>query len=900
MTKKAKKGIIITISVIVALFLILLIAPFVFKGQIMEVVKKEVNKTMNAKVEFDDVGLSFIRNFPNASVRINNLRITGTGDFEVDTLVATKNIRAVINLKSLFGNSGYEIKLISADDASVYAHILPDGRPNWDIMKVDSSQLAADTEEMNFKMKLQKVELNNAKISYFDEEGQMKADLDGVNFTTSGDFSADSSLLKSRLTVKSLTFEMEKIEYLSKADIDIKADINANLNKMIFAFSDNSSRINAIEFVMNGWVQMLEPEGFDMDLSIDAQKVDFKSILSMIPAIYNNQFQGLKAEGEVGLNAHLKGKMREEIYPAFAVGLTINNGWFQYPDLPKSLKDVNVDLKINSPTEQLDAMTIDLSKLSFNMDGNVFQAKAHVSQPMTDPDVTAFAKGKIDLGAVKNLYPLEAGTDLNGIFNLDLDLATRMSYFENNQFEKIKFSGNMDISNLLLKMSEMPNDISVSSAKMEFNNRFVDLSRLDMKIGRNDISANGKLENFIPYVLDNKTLKGQLDLSSNYLNISDFMSGEAAQTEKAEQPLSVIELPKNIDFTMQANIKELVYEKMNFTNAKGALKLSDGTLTFQNMGLQGFGGTLTANGSYNALNPEKPEMKMDLDLANVAFTKVFEQIDFVKKFAPIFDGATGTFSTKLNLDTKLGKDMMPDLMSLIADGNISTNSVQFKEIPALTALAQNLNKPEIANTAIKNLSLLFAIKAGRVETKPFDVNLAGVNLNIGGSTGLDQSLSYKGTAKLPENLKLGKLSSIGFEIGGTFSKPTINLDIKNTLNSLLGDTKQQVQDEVDKKVDEAKQKVNDELAKQKENAVKEAQIQADKLRNEAKKAGEKLVEEATAQSKKLVDATSNPIAKTAASAAGKKLVDEAQKQADKLYNEADKQGKELVNKAENL
>lgn len=66
--------------------------------------------------------------------------------------------------------------------------------------------------------------------------------------------------------------------------MELNADINANLNKMIFTFFENSSRINAIPFAFAGWVKMLD-DGYDMDLTLDAKKVDFKAILSMIPAI---------------------------------------------------------------------------------------------------------------------------------------------------------------------------------------------------------------------------------------------------------------------------------------------------------------------------------------------------------------------------------------------------------------------------------------------------------------------------------------------------------------------------------------------------------------------------------------------------------------------------------------
>ena len=53
-------GIIIVIIIAAAILL-----PIIFKGKIVEIAKTEINKSVNAKVDFADFSLSLIKSFPN-------------------------------------------------------------------------------------------------------------------------------------------------------------------------------------------------------------------------------------------------------------------------------------------------------------------------------------------------------------------------------------------------------------------------------------------------------------------------------------------------------------------------------------------------------------------------------------------------------------------------------------------------------------------------------------------------------------------------------------------------------------------------------------------------------------------------------------------------------------------
>ncbi len=891
---KRKNGRILGIifSILIVLFAVLLILPFAFQGKIFNAVKLQINKMLTAKVDFQNVQLSFIRHFPNASVSINGLKVIGEGDFAADTLVSADKIEAVVNLKSLLSGKGYDIQKINVVDPQIKLHVLADGRANWNIMK-DTTEEKTDTAAMKFHLKLKDVFIQHANIAYLDEQSNMKAIISNLKHHTSGDLTADSSLLSTQTTIDSISFWMDGIPYLSKANAELNVDIDANINDMKFAFSKNSSRINAIPFSFEGWVKMLD-EGFDMDIKLIADKVDLKSILSMIPAIYSNSFKDLKTGGEVSLNGFVKGQMKDENYPAFDVNLSINNGWFQYPSLPQSVKNIQLAFQIVNPGGSLDSTLIDLSKFSLTLGSNTFNAAAKIASIISDPDIRAKASGRIDLGMVKSFYPLEPGTNLNGLLDLDLNLNGKMSYLENNLYDKFEFQGKLLANNIFLKTSSLPQDISVNRAQVFFNNRYVNLSDFQLKIGKNDLQANGKLENFLAYALKNKTLKGQLNLQSNYLNVNDFLT-ETTETKNEKMELLVI--PQNIDFTLQAFFKQLLYDKMNFSNIQGKLLVQNGEIKFQNLNLDAFGGTLLANGLYSTANVAKPYADINLNIKNVAFNQIFSQVASFQKFVPFFEKATGNFSTTLSLNTLLNNDMSLNLSSLKANGKFSTSSVALKDVPALSALASGLKKPELSNPSLKDLAVNFEISNGKLFTKPFDIKLGDIKMNLGGSMGLDQSLDFKGIVQLPDQLNAGRFSNFNVTIGGTYEKPKVKLDLLDTFNEALEETKAKIKEEVTTQVDAAKKEVVEKARKEREAALKEAQVQADKIRLEAKKAGDKLIEEATLKGNELVEKAANPIAKKVAEQSARKLVEEARKQADKLNADAEIQANKIIENA---
>jgi hypothetical protein len=76
-----KKILKITGITLLVLLLVLFTIPFLFKGKIISLVKAEINKNINARVEFADVDISLIRRFPRLAVAVEKIQVTGNGRF---------------------------------------------------------------------------------------------------------------------------------------------------------------------------------------------------------------------------------------------------------------------------------------------------------------------------------------------------------------------------------------------------------------------------------------------------------------------------------------------------------------------------------------------------------------------------------------------------------------------------------------------------------------------------------------------------------------------------------------------------------------------------------------------------------------------------------------------------
>lgn len=787
-----KKVLKITVGAIVALLVVLMVLPFAFKGKLEGIVKEEGNKLLNAQFDFAKLDISLIKNFPSASVSLKDFWLKGVNEFENDTLVYAGELTAAVNVMSLFSDSGYEISKVIVDDTKVKAIVLEDGKVNWDVMKPSTEEQTEETPQQEataFKISLKKLSVNNLDVVYDDRQGGMYAALLDFDAACSGDFTNDNTTIKLKAETPSLTFRSGGVPFLNRAAIEADMDIDADLKNMKFTLKENSLSLNAIRAAIDGWVAMLD-NGMDMDLKLNTNEIGFKEILSLVPAIYAKDFDGLKTDGVATLSAYAKGKMvGEDCLPQFDVALNVKNAMFRYPSLPAGVEGINIAATVKNPGGSIDATTINVNPFSFTLAGNPFSVTADVVTPMSDLAFNVAAKGKLDLGKIKDVYPIE-DMNLNGLVNADMSLNGRMSYIEKEQYDRVQAEGSINLSDMKLKLADIP-EVDIKQSTFSFSPQYLQLSKTTVNIGSNDITLDSRFENYLGFVFKGSTLKGTLNVNSNRINLNDFMSSEqtaVATEEKADEApqaadstsMGIIRIPDNIDFRMQANFKEVLMDKMKFADVKGLLVIKDSKVDMQNLSLNTMGGGVVVNGSYATPATEQARLNAGFALNNISFAQAYKELDMVQKLAPIFSNLKGNFSGNMKINTLLDDTMSPVLNSMNGSGSLSTTDLDLNGVAFIGQVADIVKKPSLKETRIKNLNIDFTIADGRVNTKPFDIKMGDYTMNLSGSTGLDQTINYRGKITLPASAgAVSKLGTVDMTIGGTFTSPKVGIDMES-------------------------------------------------------------------------------------------------------------------------
>ncbi len=780
--KKALKIAGITVGVILILLLVL---PFAFQGKIEKIVKQEGNKMLNAQFDFSALDISLLRNFPSASVTLEDFYLKGTGAFENDTLIQAGELTAAVNLFSLFGDSGYDISKIIIKDTKVKAIVLEDGKPNWDVMKASAEEdtvQETSTESSPFRIKLKRLSVKYLSVSYDDRQAGMYAAIENLKATCSGDFGSERTLVDLELKTPALTYRTGGVPFLNRAALEADMNVDADLVNNKFTLQDNSISLNAIKLNIDGWAAM-QKDGVGMDIKLNTNEVGFKELLSLIPAIYAKDFQNLKTDGKASLTAFAKGTLTQEQMPQFEVALNVENAMFRYPSLPAGVDGINISATVKNPGGNIDATEVTINPFDFTLAGNPFSLKAIVKTPTSDPDLQATAKGTLDLGKIKDVYPLE-DMSLNGTIQADMNLAGKLSYIEKEQYDKMKAEGSIRLNGMRLNMKDLPT-VDIQRSTFSFSPRYLQLSETTVNIGNNDVTLDSRFENYLGYALKGSTLKGSLNISSNHLNLNDFMNTDTtavqaqatADTTATTSSTGAIRIPENLDFNMQANLKEVLFDKMKLENVNGTLLVKNGTIDMRNLSFNTMGGSITANGAYSAPKASQPHLNAGFDMKNIGFAQAYQELGLVQQLAPIFKGLKGNFSGNLQIDTPLDENMSPVMQKVQGSGNLSTKDLSLSGVKFIDQVADIVKKPSMKEIEVKDLNLGFEIKDGRVNTQPFDLKLGDYTMNLSGSTGLDQTIDYTGKITLPSEGIGSALGTVDMTIGGTFTSPKAGIDM---------------------------------------------------------------------------------------------------------------------------
>ena len=829
-----KKILKITGSIILLIVALLFAIPYFFKDQINAKILESINENVDAKVNFANANLSLFKSFPQANVTIEKLSIINKAPFEGDTLVYLGELNLKMSIKELFKGKEetMDIEAISSKNGLINILFNKDGIGNFDIaLKNKDDKDTSKSKLLSLKIKEYKIE--NYTFSYFDESSKIKMRLDSLNHSGTGDFASSKLDLVTQSSAK-ISLDMDKINYMKKVPLTLDAVLGIDLEKSKYTFKENKAQINKLPLEFDGFIQMVEA-GQQYDLKFKTPTSSFENFLGLIPSTYSGSVKDVKTTGEFSVIGFAKGLYSETTVPKFNVEIASNNASFQYPNLPKSVKNIVIDTKIINETGILNDTYVNLDKLSFKIDQDIFDAKANIRNITKNPLVDAALKGTVNLSNLSKAYPIKLAKPLSGILKADVKTKFDMESVTKSQYQNIVNSGTMSLSGFKYT-DDKGKELAISEAAIQFNPSRINLQEFKATTGKSDLNVTGVLDNFYGFMFKKQELKGNFNMVSNQLAVSDFMTSET--NPKGEASKEAMKIPAFLNCTLNAKANTVLYDNLVLKAVSGKLIIRDQKATLENMKTSIFGGTIGMNGSVST-KEKTPNFKMDLGLNQVDIQQSFTQLDMLKKIAPIAGVINGKLNSTIQLSGNLDvKKMTPDLKTISGDlaGQLLSTTINPSNAAILNALSANLKFIDLKKLNLNDVKAKLSFKDGKVNVNPFDIKYQDIKVNVGGTHGFDQTMNYNLKLDVPAkylgtdaNKLIAKLSPsdanklenipVNAVLTGSFKSPKVTTDIKSAVTNL---TTQLVKQQKEKLVNQGTNALKDLLNGTKKDTSKTA------------------------------------------------------------------------------
>jgi AsmA protein len=600
-------------------------------------------------------------------------------------------------------------------------------------------------------------------------------------FKASGVYDEKNSLIPPFSLNLKLTDGYLKYDSLPRPLSNVQFHLNAenktgNIDNTVVDFRQIHAEVD--DNVLHGFMKLKGYPDMEVDADLNAD-LDLEDIEKIYP------IDGYQLKGKFHMDVLAKGlysKDRKK-FPFVDSKMTLADGSVQYKSYPHPIKDIHFFAEAISKTGNLADAKLTISRMTYTLEDEPFE----ISGSLTNLDNYEYSfkiDGKADLAKISQVYPLD-GIQLSGILDAHIRTKGLVSDLEKGNYSNVSSHGKLKFGAVTISGSKMPNSMRIDSAVFKFTPAKIVLQKLEGKFGSSNVSIKGDISNYMAFATrSNDLVKGDLVLQCDTLDINEWMpppvtaSGKPiAASDTTHSKLTVIEVPKNVEFVFNSEIKELRYEDLKITDMNGEITIKDGILSLHETGFNSLNAKFSVTGDYNTRDMAHPKFDMDLDVKELDINRAYREIGLMRKLAPSAANVFGKFSVTYKLKGELARDMQPKLETLEGGVIMKIADAKINGMKLFEEISKSAKKSEMNDPHLKDFTMETEIKDSKIIVKPFAIKVSGFDADIEGVNTMNGMVNYLVKIELIPftNIK------VPFHVTGRYDNPKVALGKGHTL-----------------------------------------------------------------------------------------------------------------------
>ena len=739
------------------------------RDNLMQRLTAELNKDINGKFNIDKINFTFLHNFPNFSITLQNVNLhSDLFDKPGQQILSARKIFVDVSLYPLIRKE-VVINSMEFEDADVFVFKTQNGETNSDIFKksADTVSNRINMPNSSTMFSIDQIDFTRVSVIYVDStrskvmrfqfvetENTLIQSDSGYNVSIAGDIHFDS-----------LHFNQKSGSYLKDMDASISLFAHLNTYTRTLAIGPSTNvRFQKNTIAFNGSFS-LRKEG-PYALQFKANNVDPFHVQELLNEKLKKTLEKFKSEHPVTVSVNLKGQS----VPGYV------------PDVDLTFETRNADLRYGS----LDFSSLTLNG-SFTNHVDDFREKDNKNSKV----VISHFKGLMEK------IPLEGKVTFAQLQDPIIDLAftSKLSHkdvnihLDNDQFElnkgkfvsKVEYKGKLSeyldptrteysgkLNGTIIasdaSLNYKPKKLHLDQIQMNgmFTEKLFEIKKLTARINGSPVALSGTVKDFIPFFIqpENKAT-AILALSSIHLDLTPFTTPREAkkkskqQSEKNRKRMTELldMVYDRLEFDVDLRVNQLTFRKFKAHNLSGRVRLNDQNLEANPVSMRVAGGTMRLNFSMkNVFDPVTP-MAVKGAINNADIKQLFFNFNNFNQKTIHADNLKGKISADVefsaNVDEKyelIAPSMRGTLDCKIADGGL----VNFEPMENMSNFL--FKKRDFSDVAFAELNSSFSITGTDMDISRMEIQSSVLSFFVEGRYSFTDSTSL--SVQIPlSNLK---------------------------------------------------------------------------------------------------------------------------------------------------
>ena len=709
-----------------------LITGLFYEKEIKALIIVEINKNLDTKISVKEFDFSVLRHFPYASLEMKNILVEEvSSSAKKDTLLYSDKLSLLFNISDIF-KKDINLKKILVSNGKINIRIDKDGKENFFLLKKSKDQPEKGVVD------LERIGLKNVVLNYQDKKANQDYSMMASDAELSGKFSSTQFSLKTKANLFVDHLRIHNINYVDQKPVIIQSGITVDAGKGLYTFDDSSIKIADVQFNVTGGISNHFSD-WELNLAIDAKESDIKSLVSILPASYKHYLDKYKSTGKFLFTSTVMGSVSVKKTPNVKIDFSVKDGKLVSGDAEIEKLYFSGTFNHNNQTNS----RVEIPALSAYISGHKVEASIRLDD-LPDAFLTLSAKTQLNLSEIQPFIKSDTLESLSGDLAMNISYAGKvreLSDLHDGKLFNIKASGNIDISNVNIKLKYNPLEFKNLSGNFSLHNNDVYLKNFSGNISTSDFHLEGVFRNFISFLLipgqpgdlHAKVTSNVVDLDELLVNKSDINSNDTSYILKFN-PRLICEL--------DVNLNTLHFRKFSAGNIHGFVNLKKQIICGQNLQFEAMDGNVRMDATINASRRDSVTMNFTTKFSNVDINRLFYEMENFDQQTMTDKNVKGRLTADVQFMSVWSNDLTLNSKSVRSTSQITVENGELNNFLPIQALGKYIHASDLNHIRFSTMKNNISIANRMIYIPNMDIHSSAINISGNGNHDFDNNLDY--------------------------------------------------------------------------------------------------------------------------------------------------------------